>query len=351
MRGLLIIVIFLGQIPLFSQIDLSLDVTGKPEYRKLLPNRRAFQIYKKDTAKVFYMLGKNYYNFRGVSDTLEFLISGDSMNYSVQLQNDIDEFSVILEKDVLSFVSDDKRIEFELKISVSKQNTVHTPIMKNILKEDEELGMVITQNRLTRYAKVNLNNGTFNIAVLDKNKNGFIDKGDLLALSNDEYFMTAENGSCTFLNKETTAKVGSYFYKITWNGGYEFRLDELSNNESHDIVLSNYISDVTFKDGTSLSSLVSNNEYTIINIWSVYCSPCIKAIESLNALDNVIGIHLDEKNVDISRFDIKYSNFMVSKKQLDYFNVNGYPYYIIVNKEMEIIAKYRSFHSIDNKYK
>jgi thiol-disulfide isomerase/thioredoxin len=95
-------------------------------------------------------------------------------------------------------------------------------------------------------------------------------------------------------------------------------------------------------------------QYVLLDFWFSGCKPCLNAIPKLNQLDktnnNLTLIGIDPVDNEerfikaIDKFNIKYAQTLVDGNSdlPSYFNVNGYPTYILIGPEGNYLAEFNS---------
>ena len=108
--------------------------------------------------------------------------------------------------------------------------------------------------------------------------------------------------------------------------------------------------DVDLKKSITDKDIAKNN-YTLINFWASWCSPCKAEIPALLKLKDeknliIIGVNFKDKKKNALNFLEKFGNpfntiaFDNKGKQSINFGVYGIPESILVDKELTIIKKF-----------
>ena len=102
---------------------------------------------------------------------------------------------------------------------------------------------------------------------------------------------------------------------------------------------------------TNFSDLISNNKFTIINIWASWCIPCRKEHPFLmhlskNSKINLIGLNYKDRSNNAKKFinDLgnPYHQILIDKEGTlaIEWGAYGVPETFIINKEKQIIKKF-----------
>ncbi|WMN10946.1 TlpA disulfide reductase family protein [Marivirga salinae] len=96
------------------------------------------------------------------------------------------------------------------------------------------------------------------------------------------------------------------------------------------------------------------DQYVLLDFWYSGCQPCLKAVPKLNALEkenenlSIIGIDpvdTEERFLKaIDKFNIKYAQTLVdgNSEMRSYFNVGGYPTYVLIDPDGKYIKEFNS---------
>jgi len=107
------------------------------------------------------------------------------------------------------------------------------------------------------------------------------------------------------------------------------------------------------QDSKNLSDY--SGQFVLLDFWFSGCKPCIKAVPRLNNLDKetenliIIGINPvdnQERFLNaIDKFKIKYNQMLIkgSSELPTYFNVGGYPTYILIDPEGKYLTSFANF--------
>jgi thiol-disulfide isomerase/thioredoxin len=94
----------------------------------------------------------------------------------------------------------------------------------------------------------------------------------------------------------------------------------------------------------TIYEIIDTNSLVILDLFSEFCSVCIKSIPKLNKLNQSIKIiGLIETSQDLAHF-IKMNNilnepFLLSPAIKQNFNLNGNPNYILIGKNKEFLGQ------------
>jgi len=354
MKIIFIILIAFQALLVSAQTQYELTNIGNAEYKKFFSNKRAFQVYNKGRDKVIYILPRNLYGFCGVTNTLEFTINKIDGFYSIDINDSLTPFNCSYIDNYLIFKDkEDQKSILKFKIDFLKKpkDIVVTPIKDDVLEKDTSIGFISFENTLLRYSQIVDGDLTFNVAINDKNKNGMIDSLDMFALSFDTYFMTRTSNKASHLKKKTLIKVKNKAYTLNWSNGYNISLQESIKTSGFEMVLSDTLPNLVLANSVHLREIIAQNDITIISVWSIYCPPCIRAIKKLNNFNtNIIGLHLEEE-IPLKKYNTNYPNYHITRKDLNTLNINGYPHYIVVSKNMFVVDVFKDINSLILKYK
>lgn len=315
----------------------TLNETGLPDYRKLFNINTATKVFK-DKKRYAFEINQNdvqrciNFNIKLSLNKSQFNhLKNGSLNYklsdSINIQKNILNINIGLNRNYqfdLTFTDDSTNLKFSNN-SIGKNN----------------LGYIILQNRFARYATFQSHDSTksFNLAIIDKNLNGLIDSNDVISASYDKYFLVKPTSFGCFLLDSILLDFEDELFLINWHGGYNISIkpfNEKASEEIRKIQLNKQLYNFTISDdGTTLKSIIRSDK-TLITFWASYCSPCIQSIPKLNAHNNnVIGFQADytDKSVD----DIGFRNFPISSEMLGFLGINGFPNYMVLDKELNIL--------------
>ena len=99
------------------------------------------------------------------------------------------------------------------------------------------------------------------------------------------------------------------------------------------------------------SDLISNNKFTIINIWASWCMPCrfehhFLMDLSKNSKINLVGINYRDKSINakkfINDFGNPFSKILIDPKGIISIELGAYgiPETFIINKDRKIVKKF-----------
>jgi hypothetical protein len=169
-------------------------------------------------------------------------------------------------------------------------------------------------------------------------------------VSEDEYFLTVPNDlTATRIKDINLLKHFDNVYIITWNDSYYLNVEHLTstiNNESKfDLIIDGKIPNLVLDDIKNLDLLqvASKNDTSIVSIWSVYTPSCIESIEILNEYaNNVIGLEESTDYNEKRQTKILFSNFKLDNDKIKKLGFNGFPNYVVIDKELNILFHSRS---------
>ncbi len=315
----------------------SLNRTGLPDYRKIVDINKATKVFTDGT----------FYSFEISENEVQKCI-----NFDLKLKLNESQFddlktgelnykisdSIIIVRNVLSIDIDSRRnYQFDLSFTVDSTNLK----ISNLASKKSNLGYVVLKNRFARYSTIQSPSSEkhFNIAIIDRNLDGLIDSNDIITVSYDHYFLVKPTKFGCFLTDSILLDFENELFLIKWIGGYNISITPHSlesNVNLRTIELNRKLFNFAVsEDGTNLKNIISSDK-TIITFWASYCSPCIQAIPKLNEYkNNVVGFQADyaDKNVG----NLVFQNFSISTEMLGFLGINGFPNYMVVDAELNIL--------------
>lgn len=200
---------------------------------------------------------------------------------------------------------------------------------------------------------------SFSLAIFDTNSDGRItlDSKDLIYIDFYEtQFFTRTSSFSNCPVKE---------HLIFESNGQKFRIDKIDSLgkcieftkcesiEAADLKQFDYLPELAIKmqngTDTSLNSFLKKDGYLLIEIWSVFCGPCLKSFPILNEYqvkykdDLTILTLLDRGNQeDLDRISAKYNNVFpegFSSEEINKeFNIVGHPNYFLFDSRGKLVG-------------
>ncbi len=98
----------------------------------------------------------------------------------------------------------------------------------------------------------------------------------------------------------------------------------------------------------TLFDLLDSTKYTLVDIWGIWCKPCINSLPHLSAVAskfkdslNVIGVHYGAQMQDVAKVieknNIFWPTYYVSNTELELYNVDGFPTYLLFDKKKNLL--------------
>jgi hypothetical protein len=327
-------------VPFAQGETIRLKEKGKIHLYRYLTDKAAYPVYKTDQGASFF-IPSSFLNFQNLNDTLQFLIYYKDDSLKIELADTTNGLKNTFSSNELRVWNHENSYKRQIGLQKNKDHLSIRSYYADQLEIDTSFGYLTIDPNYVHYAKIDFDSITYNIAIHDKNKNGRMEEGlDLLALSEDEFFITCESRKSALLKKENFIRLGNHFIKLTWDSGFEFLLEEVEPNKKVEAIIDNKLENIKI-DTLLLSEIVNKSGYTLINIWSVYCNPCIEAIPELNMIKNhVIGLCLKDDFDVVERFGVEFNNYWISQSQSKMLNVFSNPNYVIVDKELNIHSRH-----------
>lgn len=249
-----------------------------------------------------------------------------------------------------------KFVEFksqETKDRVEEFYTKHRNGKGNILLNSKFWFSGMRHNSLI--TRDQLNGDSILIGILDYNCNGFFnDRRDRIMIGNFSLgFISDLKSKGCYVNEDTTiVKINSRFYKIEdieETGDYivlgqtNLRSDRLEVGDT----IPNL--DIQLVDGSNkrLHDVLSQNHFTLIDIWGTWCQGCIQQTEELLKLDstynylNIVALNSGDSKETLHKYieknDIKWINGYSSKEINSILLVDSYPYLLLLNQRKEVV--------------
>ena len=348
---LALILLFIVNFGYSQSFYLDLNKFGHPNYAKQFSADRGVIVYKDDSSSFFQILPREYYNLGNSTDTIKIKIIAkpyDSpQRYSFNCLNcKTLNFNAKYVKDTLFFDFTHKNDTVRFIASIEKQakNMHSAPLIVNAIK-DSTIGYVRIINTFIRYASCS-DFPNVNLACVDKNFNGKLDGSDLLSLSNEDYFFTVNCFSAKSFDSVRVVRVNGKNYELIFYDNWKLDLTKVSEDLIPDVLITDSVENIDF-DGINLYSLLNQKDYILINYWSEYCLPCLNSIPELNDLSNhmsILGLYYGDTELSLlqKKIDFSYVNLKVKKEWIDRFNLNGFPNYIVIDKDYKIVLN--TFH-------
>jgi thiol-disulfide isomerase/thioredoxin len=207
---------------------------------------------------------------------------------------------------------------------------------------------------------------SFSLAIFDKNNDGRItlDSKDLIYIDfyETQFFTRTSSFSNCPVKEHLIFESSAQKFKINTidSLGKFIEFTKCEAIEGADLKQFDYLPDLTIKmkngTNTSLNSFLKKNGYLLIEIWSVFCGPCLKSFPLLNEYqakykdDLAILTLLDRGNQeDLDRISAKYNNVFsegFSSEEINVeFNIVGHPNYFLFDSKGKLVGK--SAKSID----
>lgn len=102
------------------------------------------------------------------------------------------------------------------------------------------------------------------------------------------------------------------------------------------------------------SIAIKENKVTIIDIWEIWCGPCVSSLKEVDSLQKrhlndfeVIGLTSSDKaksQLILNKKEIEFDTYYTSEADLDQIPVKSVPLYIIIDKNRVIQKVYRGYH-------
>jgi thiol-disulfide isomerase/thioredoxin len=314
-----------------------LNSTGLPDYRKILNIKRASNIVFSDDHYFIEITPEEIQKCHRENIQLTF----DAHEYNDFILGKLNyrhSDSIFILNNILHICKiGGANYQFDLFYTTDPTNLKFS----SEYNKSESVGFIAFQNRFARYATIaSKNRGErFNVAIVDRDLNGFIDSNDIITVSYDNYFLVKPTKFGTFLKDSLLIDFEGDFFYVFWLGGYKISVSSVPKDYSGDLnciqlnkLLHNFIID---EHGTELKDVLSANK-TIISFWAGYCSPCVQAIPRLNEINqNVIGFQAD---LETKKYEnVAFLNYFISSEVLGFLGINGFPNYMVVDRDLNIL--------------
>lgn len=279
--------LLLVQLSEAQKVTISLNETGKPEYKKLFKSNEILPIYEGELNSYF-KIPKNYLYTIGASGNglmCNLIKSENNLGYIIETSST--SLKSEYKNSFLTIYSGNKSLSYEVTFQKKKENDFYKHSDdKSDDNIDSTLGFVQLQNRFCRYSNLNhFQLKGYNIALMDKGLNGKIELGDLLTISLDQYFATGECRSAIKLDTVSYIKLGNTNLKVTWDSGYALTLEEVDINGEPQLTVGGYLEDLKLvKPNWKLSDFTVKKGYYIINIWSEFSPSSLDKMAELNTI-------------------------------------------------------------------
>ncbi len=321
---------------------LFLNQIGLPDYRRLLTADRAWAVYKDEQKSFIQVLPNDLFQLGGLNDTLTIQINLTVKNNRVQYNAQCLDCQTIQfrqwtsnDQTYFEFVAGKDNFTYEVSFEKIPKNMYTAPNFGHF-ESDTTIGFIRMQNQLIHYAPFPEDTGV-NIGIIDFNKNGRPDEKDLLALSKDNYFYTARNSQTELLGSVKFVGVNGKNYSFSYLPNWEVSFAPTPKVNYPNVSYSDSLPNIPF-ESYFLDDFFQESDYVLISRWSEFCLPCIRDIPQLNELNKtikVVGIYngtTDLKTI-VSAREIDYMNFMETKTFQSIFNFNGFPYFVLIDKQ------------------
>lgn len=317
-----------GQVP--SEI-------GRPKILSLFSFKHEIKTADKGESEVFVIDPNEYYN----------LDSFPSF-----------EVSIFIKSNSFKVIPKTKQIEINLKDSILEITFNKAQKIQLLLfpEKDKNSDSLLWKLEAIDVKYLNVDD-RFLFGMFDRNHNTVnYEPDDFITLSsvNDNYFITQKNDRVKEVgNGNGTINIGdSLFYKYhinLTNGDVSIKKLEFIPNRIG-LKLKSDFSHFDYMDtlNKNIRYYFNSCDYTVLNIWTTYCPPCIKSIKNIDGLEakykgkvRFISL-LDDENIDlmkkiVSENNIKHRIGLSSKEISSQFLLSCYPSYIVVNKKGQVI--------------
>lgn len=251
--------------------------------------------------------------------------------------------SIAIENNLMSLHrSNNRGFEFELKFTDNSQllsvSSDSTP--------PSNIGYLIVQHRLGKYCNVRnpITNRSFSLGIFDKINLGVIDKEDIMTLSYDNFFKPQPNRFSCKLQDSIIVNFENTIFLIEWLGAYNVRYTLIDSEHGFDlpvIYLDENLEDFRIEELDELLSSQLKTDKTLFNFWAGFCPPCIESIPKFNDLgEKIIGFQLDKEERKID--SVQFKNYSISPETLSFLAINGFPNYIVVDRNLRIMYSGRN---------
>lgn len=321
---------------------LLLNQIGLPDYRRMLTADRAWAVYKDEQKSFIQVLPNDLFQLGGLNDTLT--IQMDQSVNKVQAKYTANclnchriQFRQWTSNDqtYFEFAAGKDNFTYEVSFEKNPKNMYTAPNFGHF-ESDTTIGFIRMKNQLIHYAQFP-EDTSVNIGIIDFNKNGRPDDKDLLALSKDNYFYTARNAQTELLGSVKFVGVNGKNYSVNYLPIWELSYAPAPQINYPNVSYSDSLPNISF-ESYFLDDFFQESDYVLISRWSEFCLPCIRDIPQLNELNKtikVVGIYngtTDLKTISSAR-EIDYLNFVETKAFQSIFNFNGFPYFVLIDKQ------------------
>jgi thiol-disulfide isomerase/thioredoxin len=340
-----------------NEINVSLNYYGKPNYQKELNIDMGLIIYQSDNYSFAQILPREYYNLGNQTDTLTLIINKNPENTAnpntVECRNCGDiSFTHLIKNDTnfFTFSFNEDFIRFIATFEKNPREMYSAPLLVNESR-DTLIGYIRLKNTFIHYSPL-IAIPNINIGLIDKNFNGRIDSTDFVAISNDEFFFTAKNERANEVRKVKIIEVQGvqYLFNFSDDNTLKINLTRIEKKAIPDLIFSDSLRDLKFGE-KSLYKALDSSDYVLLAYWSEFCPPCVKNIPKLNKIPKnvqVIGLYSGRIGLDklAKTYTVKYYNIVCSEELKDALTFNGFPYYVLIDKNKRIVLNTRNLDEI-----
>ncbi len=199
---------------------------------------------------------------------------------------------------------------------------------------------------------------SFSIGLLDSNKDGkfTFDDNDSIYIDfyGTELFIWEASKSRSNLKNNLIVESGKYQYKMELKDEelVELKISKCTTNQISDLLRLNRLTDfqfITINDSIqSINEFLNQGKYIFIDIWSVFCSPCLKSFPLLNEIHSKYSDKLTiitlldrgDKN-DLIRISDQFKIQFIQGFSSDDINrelrLNGYPTGLLFDEKGNLV--------------
>ncbi|NVK27776.1 MAG: TlpA family protein disulfide reductase [Flavobacteriia bacterium] len=203
----------------------------------------------------------------------------------------------------------------------------------------------------------NVDGHEVSIGLFDDNCDGIFDRSEedriVIAQNTQDIPSTRPIGGAVLLVDTTIVFLNSEAYLVTEidRAGKYLVIEKSTLEITPPLRLGDRIRNFEFpigEDTINIAEARGDKDYLLIDVWGTWCAGCIQQTQFLKALQtaqsddlNVLGLNNGDSQEQIQQYTTKYTiewpNTYLTREFEDEMNIEGYPTYILIDREGRIV--------------